>query len=328
MRHALDEIARTTGEKVDLDAHRARRSRATFELIRRSDTLGCFQIESPGQRELLQKLQPTRWEDLIVDISLFRPGPVKSDMIAPYLRRRAAWRRPTYIHPGLRRPLQETFGVIVYHEQVIRTLSAIAGYTETHADHIRRHLDHEDMLPGFREDFLAKATERGVDRGAAERDLVRRDPVRELRVLQGARRRVRGAHLPERLAEGALPGAPDRRPADPRSRHVPQASDPGRRSPARHPDPAARRQPERTRLRGRAGRGRRSAIRLGLQDVHGISDAEIRSVLQARVGAAVPDVEDFMRRTTVSRPVTEGLAHAGAFEVAGAPASPSSCSPP
>src|SRR3954471_15329313 len=80
MRHAVDEIARTTGEKVDLDRIPLD-DPATFELIRRSDTLGCFQIESPGQRELLQKLQPTRFEDLIVDISLFRPGPVKSDMI-------------------------------------------------------------------------------------------------------------------------------------------------------------------------------------------------------------------------------------------------------
>ncbi len=167
MRHALDEIARTTGEKVDLDRI-ALDDRDTFELIRRSDTLGCFQIESPGQRELLQKLQPTRWEDLIVDISLFRPGPVKSDMITPYLRRRAGTQAPTYIHPGMRRPLQETFGVIVYHEQVIRTLAALAGYTETYADHIRRHLDHEDMLPGFRADFLAKAIERGVDPDAAE----------------------------------------------------------------------------------------------------------------------------------------------------------------
>ena len=85
MRHALDEIARTTGEKVDLERIPLD-DEPTFELIRASDTLGCFQIESPGQRELLQKLQPDRWEDLIVDISLFRPGPVKSDMITPYLR--------------------------------------------------------------------------------------------------------------------------------------------------------------------------------------------------------------------------------------------------
>ena len=140
MRHALDEIARTTGEKVDLDRI-ATDDIPTFELIRASDTLGCFQIESPGQRELLQKLQPTRWEDLIVDISLFRPGPVKSDMIQPYLRRRMGMEEPVYIHPDLRPALSETHGVIVYHEQVIRALAAIAGYDLTYADHIRRHLD-------------------------------------------------------------------------------------------------------------------------------------------------------------------------------------------
>ena len=168
MRHALDEIARTTGEKVDLDRI-ALDDRPTFDLIRASDTLGCFQIESPGQRELLQKLQPDRWEDLIVDISLFRPGPVKSDMIRPYLSRRMTLEQPSYIHPGLRPALQETFGVIVYHEQVMRTLAALAGYSLTEADHIRRHLDREDLLPGFKRDFLARATARGVTREAAEK---------------------------------------------------------------------------------------------------------------------------------------------------------------
>src|SRR5437588_8528299 len=76
MRHCLDEIARTEHEKVDIDGIPLD-DRPTFELIRRSDTLGCFQIESPGQRELLQKLQATKWEDPIVDIPLFHPGPGK-----------------------------------------------------------------------------------------------------------------------------------------------------------------------------------------------------------------------------------------------------------
>ena len=168
MRHALDEIARTEHVKVDLDAIPLD-DEPTFELIRASDTLGCFQIESPGQRELLQKLQPTRWEDLIVDISLFRPGPVKSDMINPYLRRRAGMEAPTYAHPALRPALRETFGVIVYHEQVLRTLAAMAGYDLTYADHVRRHLDREDLLPGFRADFLRRATGRGVPADVAER---------------------------------------------------------------------------------------------------------------------------------------------------------------
>src|SRR5918994_2304552 len=168
MRHAIDEIARTTGEKVDLDGIPLD-DELTFELIRASDTLGCFQIESPGQRELLQKLQPTRWEDLIVDISLFRPGPVKSDMINPYLRRRHGMEAPTYAHPALRSALRETFGVIVYHEQVMRTVSSIGGYSLTEADFIRRHLDRDDMVPAMRSDFLRRAKARDVPDEVAER---------------------------------------------------------------------------------------------------------------------------------------------------------------
>src|SRR2546430_5368082 len=112
MRHCLDEIARTEHEKVDIDDIPLD-DPPTFDLIRSSDTLGCFQIESPGQRELLQKLQPDRWEDLIVEISLFRPGPVKSDMVTPYIKRRHRFEPVTYAHPDLRPVLQETFGVIV-----------------------------------------------------------------------------------------------------------------------------------------------------------------------------------------------------------------------
>jgi error-prone DNA polymerase len=318
MRHAIDEIARTTGEKVDLDRIPLD-DPATFELIRRSDTLGCFQIESPGQRELLQKLQPTRWEDLIVDISLFRPGPVKSDMIAPYLRRRAGMEPPTYAHPGLRAPLQETYGVIVFHEQVIRTLAAMAGYTETAADHIRRHLDDEDMLPGFREDFLRRTAARGVEPAAAERTW---DAVIQFASFGFCKAHAAAfavptyqsswlkAHYPAHLMAGLLTHDPGMYPRrliveDARQHGIPilpldvNASEPEytvepTHTPA-HPN-------------GTFG------IRLGLQDVAGIADAEIRSIMRARADRAFADVGDFLRRTAVARPVTEALAHAGAFD--------------
>ncbi|MEA2551090.1 MAG: error-prone polymerase, partial [Actinomycetota bacterium] len=167
MRHALDEIARTTGEKVDLGAIPLD-DEPTFDRIRASDTLGCFQIESPGQRELLQKLQPRWFGDLIIDISLFRPGPVKSDMIRPFLRRRDGRELPVYAHPDLRPALQETYGVIVYHEQVMRTIAALAGYTLTYADHVRRNLDNDDMLPDLERDFLDRAIARGIDPQVAQ----------------------------------------------------------------------------------------------------------------------------------------------------------------
>ena len=313
MRHALDEIARTTGEKVDLDRI-ATDDVPTFELIRASDTLGCFQIESPGQRELLQKLQPTRWEDLIVDISLFRPGPVKSDMIQPYLRRRMGMEEPVYIHPDLRPALSETHGVIVYHEQVIRALAAIAGYDLTYADHIRRHLDREDMIPGFRADFLEKATARGVDRAAAEKAWA---AVAEFASFGFCKAHAAAfavptyqsawlkAHYPAHFLAGILTHDPGMYPRrllleDARQHDIPIL-----------PLDVNCSEPEYVAEETADGV---FGIRLAMQDVHGISDAEVRSILQGRAERPFRDVGDFLRRTTVSRPVTEALAHAGAFD--------------
>ena len=363
MRHALDEIARTTGEKVDLDRI-ALDDRPTFDLIRASDTLGCFQIESPGQRELLQKLQPDRWEDLIVDISLFRPGPVKSDMIRPYLSRRMTLEQPSYIHPGLRPALQETFGVIVYHEQVMRTLAALAGYSLTEADHIRRHLDREDLLPGFQRDFLARATARGVTREAAEKTW---DAVAQFASFGFCKAHAAAfavptyrsawlkANFPAQFLAGVLthdPGMYPRRMIldDVRRHGIPilpldvNHSEPeyvveevrsrsrcavGADDTATSEDPARARAASTTRdsrpsLIGdvsTAPSAQREpqpdptyAIRLALQDVHGISDAEIRSILEARAERPFGDVGDFLRRTTVTRPVAEALAHAGGFD--------------
>jgi error-prone DNA polymerase len=313
MRHALDEIARTEHVKVDLDEI-ALDDEPTFELIRASDTLGCFQIESPGQRELLQKLQPTRWEDLIVDISLFRPGPVKSDMINPYLRRRLGMERPTYAHPALRPALRETFGVIVYHEQVLRTLAAMAGYDLTYADHIRRHLDDEDLLPGFRADFLERALARGVTGEVAERTW---NAVAEFASFGFCKAHAAAfavptyqsawlkTHYPAHFLSGILTHDPGMYPRrllleDAREHDIPIL-----------PLDVNASEPEYVVEEVEAGR---YGIRLALQDVHGISDAEVRSILQARAERPFQSVGDFLRRCVVSKPVVEALAHAGAFD--------------
>jgi error-prone DNA polymerase len=313
MRHATDEIARTLGEKIDLDRIPLDDA-PTFEMIRASDTLGCFQIESPGQRELLQKLQPNRWEDLIVDISLFRPGPVKSDMVTPYLRRRSGLDPPTYLHPDLKAPLRDTFGVIVYHEQVMRTLSALAGWNLTYADHVRRHLDHEEMLPGFRRDFLRGAARRGLDREAAARTW---DAVVEFASFGFCKAHAAAfavptyrsawlkAHYPAHFLAGILthdPGMYPRRALldDARRHGVPIL-----------PLDVNAGEPEYVAEETATGE---YGIRLALQDVHGISDAEVRSILIARAERPFTSVEDFLRRTSVSRPVVEALAHAGAFD--------------
>ncbi|HSD77240.1 MAG TPA: hypothetical protein VLA98_07530, partial [Solirubrobacteraceae bacterium] len=118
MAYALTEIERVDGVTVDLDAVPLDDD-ATNALVRSAPTLGCVQIESPGQRELVGKFAPETFDDLITDISLFRPGPVKSDMVTPFLRARQGWNEPGYLHPDLRPALEETYGVVVFHEQVL-----------------------------------------------------------------------------------------------------------------------------------------------------------------------------------------------------------------
>jgi error-prone DNA polymerase len=146
--HAVGEIERARGTKVDLDSL-PHDDGKTFELVRSSRTLGCFQIESPGQRELLARFQPGRFADLIVDISLFRPGPVKSDMVSPFLDRRHGFEDTRYPHPKLEPILRETNGVVVYHEQVIKVIAAATGCSLDDADYVRRHLDAErPAVPG------------------------------------------------------------------------------------------------------------------------------------------------------------------------------------
>jgi error-prone DNA polymerase len=165
--HARDQIARTRSQSVELDSL-PRDDRATFELIASSRTLGCFQIESPGQRELLARYQPNRFEDLIVDISLFRPGPVKSDMVSPFLDRRHGFEESVYPHDNLEPILRETNGVIVFHEQVIRVIAAVTGCSLDDADYIRRHLDSE--RPSLPDDPNSSPTRGGLGRTAgAER---------------------------------------------------------------------------------------------------------------------------------------------------------------
>ena len=218
--------------------------------------------------------------------------------------------------------------MIVFHEQVIRTLAALAGYTETYADHVRRHLDDDDLLPALRADFLAATVERGVDRAAAEQiwHAVAQFASFGFCKAHAAAFAVptyQSAWLKTHYPAHFLAGPPD-----PRPRHVPAAADPRGRATPRHRDPAARRERQRTGLRGGGGgtgrRGRRAVVsarrslrsstpgrdpppdrhlshsairgRLALKDVHGISDAEIRSILQARAERPFRDVGDFMRR--------------------------------
>ena len=157
--YALQEVHRTTGERINLEDV-PHDDPATYDMIKTTHTLGCFQIESPGQRELIGKLEPESINDLIIDISLFRPGPMKSDMVRPFLDYRHQLAPAHYPHPRLKPILEETHGVTVFHEQLLRTFDEMTGCGLAAADEFRRRLgsDEQSEVETY---FRAKALERG-----------------------------------------------------------------------------------------------------------------------------------------------------------------------
>ena len=138
-----------------------RRPRRPSHMIRQARTLGVFQIESPGQRELVGKSGIETFEDIITDISLFRPGPVKSDMITPYLEAKQGWTDAAYLHDDLRPILGQTHGVVVFHEQVIEMIALFTGVTYAEADEKRRALGDVEGMAETRLWFFPRALGRG-----------------------------------------------------------------------------------------------------------------------------------------------------------------------
>jgi error-prone DNA polymerase len=110
----------------------------TYDLIRRGQTLGVFQIESPGQWNLLARSQPQDFDDLVAQVALFRPSPLQGNMVHPFIARRRELAKVTYPHPCLEPVLRDTYGVILYQEQVLEVAHVFAGMSLVEADEFRR----------------------------------------------------------------------------------------------------------------------------------------------------------------------------------------------
>jgi error-prone DNA polymerase len=139
---------------------------AVYEMIARADTVGMFQLESSGQRNLATRLRSSCFEDIIAQISLFRPGPLEAEMITPFIRRRHGLEEVTVVHEGMREVLEDSYGVIVYQEQVLLVSREVAGFTLAEADSLRRAMTKgrsREQMEDIRSHFLERALQRGVD---------------------------------------------------------------------------------------------------------------------------------------------------------------------
>ncbi|HYI67430.1 MAG TPA: hypothetical protein VEW95_10935 [Candidatus Limnocylindrales bacterium] len=167
---ALDRIQRDTGRRIDLDSL-PHDDPEVYRSIQAADTVGMFQIESRAQMQSLPKARPERFEDLVVQVAIIRPGPVQGNAVHPYLRRRAGEEPVTYAHESLRPILEDTLGVILYQEQVMQVAIDVCGYTAVEADIFRKamgsHRSHAKMQ-AERGRFVGGAMRTGLNEEEAE----------------------------------------------------------------------------------------------------------------------------------------------------------------
>ncbi len=150
-------------DKIPLDDQK------TYDLFGNGETVGVFQFESSGMREYLKKLKPRRIEDLIAMNALYRPGPMR--MIDDFIARRHGQKEIEYLHPSLEPILKETYGIIVYQEQVIQIVSQLGGFSLGEADNVRRAMGKKqlDLMAQQKVKFIQGAKERGISETVAKK---------------------------------------------------------------------------------------------------------------------------------------------------------------
>ncbi len=312
MAEALDLIEERTGARPDLE-------RLPFDdpevyaLIARGDTVGVFQVESRAQAQILPRLKPRTFHDLIVAISLVRPGPLQGNMVHPYLRRRQGREPITYPHPRLKEALAETLGVILFQEQVLKVARDLAGFTPGQGEVLRRALGKKDAaaaIARLRDAFLRGAEQRGVPRPVAEEVFAQvqafggyafpKSHATAFAVLV-----YRSAWLKRHYPAAFYCALLNQQPMGFWSPAVLVGD--ARRHGVRVLPVDIERSGERCTLEGKA-------IRLGLNYVKGLGEAGVARILSARRERPFADLADFCRRTGLPRDVVERLILAGAMD--------------
>ena len=137
----------------------------TYEMLQKGDTLGVFQLESAGMTALVTRLKPDRFEDMIALVALYRPGPLESGMVDDYVKRKHGLEPVRYLDPKLEPYMNDTYGVILYQEQVMQSAQALAGYTLGQADLLRRAMGKKkkEVMAEERVKFVDGAVKNGVE---------------------------------------------------------------------------------------------------------------------------------------------------------------------
>ncbi|MCW2338290.1 error-prone DNA polymerase [Sphingobium sp. B2D3A] len=290
---------------------------AVYGMIQKADTLGTFQIESRAQMSMLPRMKPRRFYDLVIQVAIVRPGPIQGDMVHPYLRRREGLEKPEYPRPELRAVLEKTLGVPLFQEQAMKVAIVGAGFTAAEADQLRRAMATFKITGGvshFSEKLIEGMVARGYPRDFAERTFRQLEGFGsygfpESHAASFAKIAYASAwmkhHHPDVFCASLLNAYPMGFYAP--AQIVGNAREHGVE--VRPPCINA----SRWDCTLEPASGRYLAVRLGLRQVRGLSNADGAAIVGARGTGAFGSVEDVWRRSGVQRASIEKLADADAF---------------
>jgi DNA polymerase-3 subunit alpha len=288
----------------------------TFGLLQAGNTAGVFQLESDGMRALMVRQKPTTFEDIIALVALYRPGPMESGMHDDFVRRKHGEEPVTYPLPELEPILQETYGVILYQEQVMQIAAEISGYSLAEADILRRAMGKKipEVMATQKERFVSGAKERGFPKGKAQAlfTLIEKfagygfnkshSAAYALIAYQTAYLK---AHYPLEFLAALLNSEINQTTS--LAKHIMEAREQG----------LALLPPD-INLSRRDFSVEDGRVRYGLAGVKNVGSGAIQEVLEARKQGGFESFSDFLERvnlTRVNRKVIEALIQAGAFDI-------------
>ncbi|MGM0600810.1 MAG: DNA polymerase III subunit alpha, partial [Candidatus Rifleibacteriota bacterium] len=169
LKRALENIKENRGDEVDLD-NISLEDPDTFKLLQNALTYGVFQLESSGMRNLIARLKPTVFEDIIALLAMYRPGPLGSGMVDDFVERKHGRKEMAYPHPELEPVLKDTYGVFLYQEQCMRTANILANFSMAQADKLRKAMGKKipEVMAKMGELFVKGAVDRGIDADQAQ----------------------------------------------------------------------------------------------------------------------------------------------------------------
>jgi error-prone DNA polymerase len=314
----LEMIRQNRGVEVDLDRI-SLDDPAVYDMLCEPDNIGVFQVESRAQSQTLPKMRPRSIEDLIVEISIIRPGPIQGNMVHPYLRRRQGLEKVTYLHPSLEPVLEETLGVVLFQEQVIRVAVAVAGFTPGEADMLRRAMNRHRSgaeMAKVKARFLEGSARNGVEPSTAEEIFQQLAGFAAYGFCKShaaafAKTAYDTAYLKLYYAAEFYAAILNNQPMGFYSPEV-VANDA-----KRHGIPIL--PVDVNRSRGKCAVEHTSGIRMGFIYVHGLGEAAITRLEEELGRGPFRSLPDLLRRTDLSREAVENLIAVGALDCFGRP---------